>query len=208
MSSFCIAIDGDSASGKGTLARLLAAKYNTEYLPTGNLYRVLAKLVLESHIKIDDHDGVCNQLQYVADQDLFDSSLVSNNIAQTASQIATIPKVRAYLNEYQKTWAANHKIAILEGRDIGTKILPDANVKIYLTANLAARAKRRYLDLHATLSLEDITAELDMRDKRDKNREQAPLTIAQDAHVIDSSNMSSAEVFKRVEEIIYLGCHR
>jgi len=203
MRHFAIAIDGDSGAGKGTLAEALAAHYNTQYLPTGNLYRALAKLILEAGINYCDENAVYEQIHNIDTQDIFSKDLGTQKIAEVASKIAGFSSVRSSLNKYQVDWSKRHKIAILEGRDIGTTILPDADVKIYLTASLNARAKRRFAQLVNTnltgaiknLSEETIKHELQKRDIRDKNRVNSPLCIPKDAYIIDSTNLSQEAVF-------------
>lgn len=199
MNNFVIAIDGLSAAGKGTLAKALAQHFCCSYLPTGNLYRLVAKKALGSS---KDLIEIARNIDL---EELDDTSLSSSEIATKASEIAQNSEIRAILNQIQKNWITKQNIAIIEGRDIGTTICPDANVKLFLTANIEARAKRRYIELqnnenHAMLR--DVMAQLSARDQRDSTRASSPLKKADDAVEIDSSNLNASEVFHIALSII------
>lgn len=200
-----IAIDGASASGKGTLAKMLAAHYNTKYLPTGNLYRVIAKQVIESDVNIEDPASVKHLIERITYADLFAGNLNTSEIAAVASKIAALEYVRTALYEFQRNWAKNTKIAILEGRDIGTVICPDADVKLFLSADIEARAKRRWKDFSdngSNITYQTVYNDLNERDNRDSNRKLSPLLKARDAIEIDSTSISAEQVLAESIRII------
>lgn len=200
-----IAIDGNSASGKGTLARGLAEHYHTKYLPTGNLYRILAKRMIENGISSNDFVRIKRIIDMIKYEDLFSNNLQDSAISSMASIIATNDYIRNSLCSFQRAWAENHRIAILEGRDIGTVICPDADVKIFLTASLEARANRRLEDfIHSgdDTTYDKVYLELKERDARDLNRKTSPLLQADDAVAIDSSLLSPGQVLTESIKII------
>ncbi len=208
--SFVIAIDGLSASGKGTLGANLANYYGCKYLPTGNLYRLLALRIINHKMPLDELESSKEQIQDLLNTAnynlLYTDKLNRLEIADVASKIAKLDFIREMLNEIQYSWIENNKIAILEGRDIGTVICPKADVKIYMTASDDARAKRRFAQLQEqgkeNISLEEIVHELRQRDKRDLERKNSPLKKAADAYVINSSYLTSDEVFQKAVQII------
>jgi cytidylate kinase len=204
-SPFIIAIDGMSASGKGTLAKLLAEHFNCAYLPTGNLYRLVAKNVIKKHINLNDTEQLTQLAHIININELNDPTLASEQIADIASKIAVNKSLREVLNNFQREWVKKQKIAIIEGRDIGTFICPDANIKFFMTADLEARANRRYNELKnksKDIAFEKIYEELKARDQRDSSRTISPLVKAEDAFSIDSTNLTIAEVFKKALTII------
>ena len=208
--SFKIAIDGPAASGKGTLAKTLAMALSYDYLDTGTLYRAVARDVLAAKISLDasSDDGADKQNAIVAiAQNLTlpisnDDSLRTSEVAQIASKIAVLTAVRDALFEKQRHFAnspPSGKGAVLDGRDIGSVILPDADVKFYIDASLDVRAKRRFLELSATddtITQAQILADLTQRDARDKTRTTAPLKPADDAIIIDTSELSAQDVLQ------------
>ena len=212
--SFKIAIDGPAASGKGTLAKTLAMALSYDYLDTGTLYRAVARDVLAAKISLDanpdngPNNGADKQNEVVAiAQNLAlpisnDDSLRTSEVAQIASKIAVLTAVRDALFEKQRHFANNPpsgKGAVLDGRDIGSVILPDADVKFYIDAALDVRAKRRFLELSATddtITQAQILADLTQRDARDKTRTTAPLKPADDAIIIDTSELSAQDVLQ------------
>ena len=182
---FIIAIDGPAASGKGTIARALAAHFGFHHLDTGLLYRATGA---------KGGDPVLAAQTLEAD-DLARPGLRSAQAGQAASRVAAIPAVRAALLEFQRRFALQEPGAVLDGRDIGTVICPDAAVKLYVTASDQVRAARRAAELGADPV--EILAELRERDRRDSERATAPLRPAEDAVVLDTSDLTIAEAIAR-----------
>lgn len=203
---FQIAIDGPAASGKGTLARTLAMKLSYDYLDTGSLYRAVALASLQAGISTD---AVADNIKNIIDlaQNLAlpvpdDAALRLPETAQMASKIASSPEVRQALVDKQRDFAMfppTGKGAVLDGRDIGSVILPDADLKLYIDADVNVRAKRRFLELSVkdeAITHAQVLADLTERDARDKTRTTAPLKPADDAHIIDSSDKSAEDVLQ------------
>ena len=182
---FIIAIDGPAASGKGTIARALAAHFGFHHLDTGLLYRATGA---------KGGDPVLAAQTLGAD-DLARPDLRSAQAGQAASRVATIPEVRAALVDFQRRFALQEPGAVLDGRDIGTVICPDAVVKLYVTASDQVRAHRRAAELGADPAR--MLAELQERDRRDSERATAPLKPAEDAVVLDTSDLTIAEAIAR-----------
>ncbi|WP_374302694.1 d(CMP) kinase [Paracoccus sp. (in: a-proteobacteria)] len=182
---FIIAIDGPAASGKGTIARALAAHFGFHHLDTGLLYRATGA---------KGGDPVL-AAQTLTSGDLNRSDLRSAEAGQAASRIAAIPEVRAALVDFQRRFAAQEPGAVLDGRDIGTVICPDAPLKLYVTASDRIRAARRAAELGADEAV--MLAELQERDRRDSERATAPLKPAADAVVLDTSHLSIADAIAR-----------
>ena len=207
-----IAIDGPAASGKGTLAKTLAMALSFDYLDTGTLYRAVGRAVIDAAIPVDmiaDHiDEITDIARNLALPIVNDDSLRTSQIATIASKIASIPAIREALIDTQIRFAnqpPSGKGAVLDGRDIGTVILPDADLKLYIDADVEVRARRRTLELSATdesVTHAQILADLIERDARDKARDTAPLTIAQDAHVIDTSQLNAQEVLEQALNLV------
>lgn len=195
-----IAIDGPSGAGKGTVAAFLAAKYNLHKLDTGLLYRALASKILEQGISTSDQSAVIKLAQGIVLEDTLRQGLKTEIVAGLASQIAVIHEVREIMNHLQRKFAqGRHKGfdgVILDGRDIGTVICPNAHVKIYLTASQEVRALRRAKE-ESTGCPETITKMMEERDQRDFSRENAPLNAAKDAIIIDTSNLSIDELCQK-----------
>ena len=186
MNSIVIAIDGPAASGKGTVSKAISKKLQFHYLDTGKLYRVIGAKYLEGHEPI----SVAKKLKT---DDLDNYDLQKPDIAKAASEIAAIPEVRASLLNFQQNFSRKMPGAVLDGRDIGTIVCPDAKIKIFLTASLEVRAYRRYLELQKTdkeLKLDSIIDQIKERDERDKTRSSSPLIAAVDAKVFDTSYLS------------------
>lgn len=204
-----IAIDGPAASGKGTLALRLARHYGFAHLDTGSLYRAAAFRLLEAGRPASDTtaaEEAARSLQLAA---IPDAALRSDEVGRLAGVIAAIPAVRAALLAYQRDFAAhppgNAPGAVLDGRDVGTVICPDAPVKLFVTASLAARAMRRYQELIArgfAPTLEAVTADLAERDRRDMSRPIAPLKPAADAHLLDTTDLAIEAAFAAACAII------
>jgi 3-phosphoshikimate 1-carboxyvinyltransferase len=193
-----MAIDGPAASGKGTLAHKLSRHLNLPYLDTGTLYRAVGlRLIAEGKDPSCQSDAIA-QAKAITVQDLSDPALRQEKVGQAASVISAMPEVRQILLDYQRTFAATKTGAIFDGRDIGTVVCPDADIKIFMTASVEARAKRRHKQLQGEgfeVVYESVLEGLRERDSRDENRENAPLTAAPDAIQIDTTDMRIDEVF-------------
>jgi cytidylate kinase len=189
-----IAIDGPAASGKGTLAKRIATYYDFEHLDSGLLYRAVAKAVLEAGGSPDDKAAAIAAAR-TFDPDRFpEDVLKGDDVAKAASYVAAVPEVRAELVAFQRTFAKKKPGVVIDGRDIGTVIAPDADVKLFVTASIAARAMRRWQEMQARgapHALADIEADLHRRDERDRTRAEAPLRAADDAMVLDTSDLSA-----------------
>ncbi|WP_138922796.1 (d)CMP kinase [Sulfitobacter sp. BSw21498] len=185
MLGFTVAIDGPAAAGKGTVGRAVAAHFGFAHLDTGLLYRAVGAKVL---------DGMTAEeaaLTLQAD-DLENDQLRTNAVAEAASLAAAIPAVRAALVDFQRSFAMRAGGAVLDGRDIGTVICPDAPVKLFITATPEVRAQRRFVELSAKgaeVTLEGVLADVQARDARDSTRAEAPLKPAEDAELMDTSTM-------------------
>lgn len=197
-----IAIDGPSASGKGTLAKRIAAYFGLPYLNTGALYRLVAWRVMERKIDPSDFENeIGNLVKNISESDLEPEELFSEKVGAVASIIAKNIKLRAALFDFQRDFAKSEKGAVLDGRDTTTVICPDADYKFFVTADVEIRARRRHNQLQE-VTYEEILAQLKRRDENDFNRTDAPLTIAADAVVIDNGNLSIEEGFQRILQII------
>ena len=188
-----IAIDGPSAAGKGTLARGVAKHFGYYFLDTGSLYRMVGLCVLRGSA---DPAMVAQNLK---PSDFNDAELRDEKVAQAASKVAAIPNVRAALLDFQRKFAKQKPGAVLDGRDIGTVICPEADFKFYVTASVNARAERRFKELEFTgITLEEITEEVKSRDERDTNQSQP----AEDAILIDTSELTAEECLHEVIKVI------
>lgn len=187
---FIIAIDGPAASGKGTIARALAAHFGFHHLDTGLLYRATGAKGGDPVLAAQSLDA----------SDLNRPDLRSAEAGQAASRIAAIPQVRAALVDFQHRFAAREPGAVLDGRDIGTVICPDAAIKLYVTASDRVRALRRAAELGA--DPEKMLAQLQERDRRDSERATAPLKPAPDAVVLDTSNLTIADAVARAIALV------
>ncbi|MDE2301853.1 MAG: (d)CMP kinase [Sphingomonadales bacterium] len=187
-----IAVDGPTASGKGTIARALAARFGLPHLDTGLLYRAVGRQVA---LAGGDADSPADALAATAFADslLADPELRSEATGGLASRVSVHPGVRAALYQRQRAFATQPGGAVLDGRDIGTVIAPEAEVKLFITASLPARAERRYLEMRASGRAADratIAAELAARDARDRERAEAPFVAAADAVELDTSALA------------------
>ena len=188
-SGFTVAIDGPAASGKGTISKAIAAHFGFAHLDTGLLYRAVGAKVLAGLSPIQA------ALELVTD-DLENDALRMPEVAQEASKVAAIPQVRAALVDFQRSFAARAGGAVLDGRDIGTVICPDAQVKFFVTASPDVRARRRFEELSSKgmdLTFEDVLTDVEARDARDMGRVDAPLRPADDAVQIDTTDMAIAD---------------
>ena len=188
-----IAIDGTLASGKGTIARAVAGAFDLPYMDTGRLYRVTGLVAIRAGTSFDDADSLA-ELANQLDLEAFDEhELRTAEAGQAASKVAAIPEVRAALLQLQRQFANQDGGAVLDGRDIGTVICPNADVKLWIDADVAERARRRTKELNAQgsqITVEEMTAELIERDTRDQSRTSAPMKKADDAVLIDTTDLS------------------
>ena len=199
-----IAIDGPAASGKGTLARRLAAHYSLPHLDTGLLYRATAALLIDQGRGLADADAAVAAARGLALIDFDEARLRGREMGEAASIVAAMPAVRAVLIETQRRFARRPGGAVLDGRDIGTVICPDAQVKIFVTATPAARAQRRALELAGRGEKADysaILAEILRRDERDSRRDAAPLKAAADAAILDTTLLNVEAAFAAATRI-------
>ena len=216
--AFNVAIDGPAGAGKSTIAKSVAAELNYIYVDTGAMYRAIALYLLRNGIEASDSAAIserCKEakvsIQYVDGKQVVllngedvNPYIRTEEVGNMASASSTNPDVRLQLLDLQRELAANNNV-IMDGRDIGTNILPNAQVKIYLTASIQVRAKRRYNELIAKgqeCNLEDIEKDIAERDERDMNREIAPLKQAEDAVYLDTSDMDIEEVKTAIIDII------
>jgi len=200
-----IAVDGPTASGKGTIARALAARFGLPHLDTGLLYRAVGRQCLLAGGNPDDPADALGACAF-APALLEDPVLRAEETGGLASRASVHPGVRAALFERQRAFATQPGGAVLDGRDIGTVIAPEADAKLFVTASVAARAGRRFLEMAARglpVTLDEIEADLALRDARDRGRSAAPLTAAPDALLLDNSELSPeasvAEAVRLVE---------
>ncbi len=204
-----IAVDGPAAAGKGTLARKIAETYNLAYLDTGALYRAVALGVLKSGGSPSDLAHAETASQDLDVSLLSDPNLRSEATGGAASIVAAMPTVRTNLLEFQRKFALNPPPpslgAVLDGRDIGTVICPDATVKIFVTASAEERARRRKLELDArgeSADFDAILSDVRARDERDISRKDAPLKPAEDAHLLDTTDLDIEAAFKKAVQLI------
>ena len=203
---FVIAVDGPAASGKGTIATGLARAYDLPVLDTGLLYRAVGVLLQKAGETLDDEDAACAAAALLTADDLDDPALRTRAAGELASQVAVHPRVRNALMEFQRTFARQEGGAVLDGRDIGTVIAPDAPAKLFVTATPQVRADRRWKQLSRQgeqVSFEDVLADIRVRDARDGGRSSAPMRPAHDAVLLDTSEMTieqAADAARRIVE--------
>lgn len=199
-----IAIDGPAAAGKGTLAKRIAAALHLPYLDTGILYRATAKRVLEAGGDPADVTQALQAAQNLGATDLARQDLRDAATSKAASQVASIAAVRQALLDFQRHFGSKNG-AVLDGRDIGTIIFPQADIKLFVTASVEARAQRRYQEFLArgeAVALDDVIADVQARDEADRTRAAAPLMMAVDAALIDTTEMDADAAFARALELI------
>ena len=203
---FIVAIDGTAASGKGTLAKKTANHFGFKYLDTGILYRVVAYYLKSSEIHSEiSKQKVQDSLRLLFNKNFQLSNLRNEEISLKASIISKNKIVRDSLLTYQREFAIQEGGTVLDGRDIGTVVCPNADIKIYVDADIEIRAKRRYKQYrknNSNLNLRDIIDELTKRDYSDKNRQFSPLVSAKDAYLLDTSNITSEDGLKKIIQII------
>lgn len=200
-----IAIDGPSASGKGTLSDLLSKKFNIPHLNTGGLYRGTARKCIENNVDLNDEKAVCEIAKTLTKEDIDNSLNFTEDMGGKASIVAKIQCVRDALFQFQKNFANQEGGAILDGRDIGTVICPDADYKFFVIASAEKRAERRYKEMLEKGKKADyniILQQLKDRDEKDMNREASPFKKADDAILIDTTNKNIQEVFEYVLSFI------
>ncbi|MBR3867627.1 MAG: (d)CMP kinase [Butyricicoccus sp.] len=218
MKQFAVAIDGPSGAGKSTIAKAVAAKLAIVYVDTGALYRTIGLAVQRRGISMDDNAGILSVLPEIRVEltyrdgsqcVLLDGEDVSGlirtpEISMYASKVSALPAVRAFLLDLQRDMARTHSV-VMDGRDIGTVILPDAEVKIFLTASDEKRAERRWLELREKgeeVTVEDVLSDMRRRDAQDSSRAAAPLRQAEDAVLVDTSALTLEESIQAVLDVI------
>ena len=197
---FIIAIDGPAASGKGTLGRRLSQELALPHLDTGLTYRAVAHELLRGDLPLDDERVAVEAALRVDLAKLDRATLSDHAVGNAASKVAAMPAVRRTLVELQRDFAASPPGAVLDGRDIGTVVCPDADVKLYVTASPEERAKRRWKEMQdkgQDADYQEILDDIAARDARDMGREDSPLRPADDAHLLDTSQMDIETAFQR-----------
>ncbi|CAK00580.1 (d)CMP kinase [Bartonella tribocorum] len=198
MKPFVIAIDGPAASGKGTLARKIAAHYHLHHLDTGLTYRGVAYALLQHNLALDDEKNAITYAKELDFNTLNLAFLSSHELGEAASKIALNPTIRKILVEKQRNFAKTLPGSVLDGRDIGTIVCPDADIKFYILANVQTRAKRRYQEIlkkGGQANYHEILNDLEQRDSRDITRKESPLKPAENAHLLDTSELSIEATF-------------
>lgn len=201
-----IAIDGPAASGKGTLARRIADRFNFEYLDTGSLYRAVALCMVMANGNPDseiDVKAALNTLGRNMTSELLESpELRSELVSRMSSKVAALPMVREYLLDFQREFAKNppaHRNGVvLDGRDIGSVVCPNAEVKLFITATAEIRAARRFNELQSKgvqISFDEVLEDIKVRDQRDRDRSASPMIVSDDAFMVDTSDMDIAQTF-------------
>jgi cytidylate kinase len=199
------AIDGPAASGKGTLGKRIATYYGLAHLDTGKLYRAVARDTLCQGGNPSDAIAALAAAKALDVATLDDPALIDGKLGEAASIIASHPEVRNALLAYQQAFARRKPGAVLDGRDIGTVICPDADVKLFVTATSEERARRRYRELKQvgiSISEAEVLADIRRRDERDKGRAAAPLVQAEDAVLLDTTNLDIDAAFKAAIGVI------
>ena len=200
-----IAIDGPAASGKGTLGKRLAGHYRLRHLDTGLIYRAVAQAVLDAGAPLGDV-ACAGRAARALDPSQFDEKVLkSHRVGEAASVVSAIPEVRAAVLDFQRDFGRAPPGAVLDGRDIGTVIFPDADVKIFVTASPKIRARRRTLEFKAAgvpVEKADVLADILRRDERDTGRAASPLKRAEDAHLLDTTHLDIDAAFRAAIDIV------
>lgn len=203
--SFVIAIDGPAASGKGTISRRLARENGFHHLDTGLTYRAVAKSLLDQNLPLDDVK-IAEQVAKDLDLSGLDANVLAvHEIGNAASKVAVMPSVRKILVKAQQDFSRRPPGAVLDGRDIGTVVCPDADVKIFVTANADVRAKRRYdeaISKGRDLNYDDVLSDIIARDARDSQRKDSPMRQADDALLLDTSKMDIETAFQAAKAMV------
>jgi CMP/dCMP kinase len=200
-----IAIDGPAASGKGTLGKLLAGHYGLRHLDTGLIYRAVAKAVLDAGHSPDDHARAVAAAAALDPRRFDEAALKRQAVGEAASLVSAIPEVRKVVLAFQREFGRTPPGAVLDGRDIGTVIFPDADVKIFVTATPEVRARRRAAELGLAgerINEADVLADIRRRDERDSKRAIAPLKAAPDAHLLDTTHLDIDAAFRAAIDIV------
>ncbi len=200
-----IAIDGPAASGKGTLGKRLAAHYGLRHLDTGLIYRAVAKALLDAGRNPSDVPAAVAAAKALDPARFDEVALKAHGISEAASIVSAVPEVRAALLSFQRDFAAKSPGAVLDGRDIGTVICPNADVKVYVTATPEARARRRAAEYKAqgrNIDEAAVLADIVKRDERDQNRAAAPLKQAPDAHLLDTTHLDIDAAIRAAIDIV------
>jgi CMP/dCMP kinase len=206
-----IAIDGTAAAGKSTLARRIAHRFNLPHLDTGSLYRAVARDVRQAGHMLTDVRAAAAAARLLDPSTLTDPSLRLKGNGEAASIVAAIPEVRAELLAFQRNFAGHPAGAVIEGRDIGTVVCPDADAKIFVTASAQSRAARRYIELKGygvEITQETVLREIEERDRRDRERPVSPLRPAEDALLLDTTELDIEKAFAAALELIDKVAHR
>ncbi len=201
-----IALDGPAASGKGTLARRLAAGFGLPHLDTGMLYRAVGRAVIRAGGNPSAEPDAAAAAGALSAADLADPELRSDAVAEAASRVSAIPAVRRALLEFQRRFAHQPGGAVLDGRDIGTVVCPEADAKLYVTAAVPVRARRRFEELRANgqaVIYDEVLRDMRLRDERDSKRAIAPLVAAVDAYFLDTSDLDADQAFARALAFIH-----
>lgn len=217
MNKIVIAIDGPAGAGKSTIAKIVAKKLNINYIDTGAMYRALTLKALKNRISFDDKDLLISLLSNTdidyynnhifLDGKIVDNEIRKNEVSKNVSKIAKIKEIRVKLVEIQREIASN-KSVIMDGRDIGSYVLPNADFKFYVTASVEERSYRRYKELiskNVKISFEQVKEEIKQRDEIDKNREFSPLIKSKDAILIDTTKKTVEECVNEILNIIKKG---
>ncbi|AYO86105.1 MULTISPECIES: (d)CMP kinase [Methylobacterium] len=200
-----IAIDGPAASGKGTLAKRLADHYRLPHLDTGLLYRAVALALIDAGLSLDDPEAASRAAHALDADRLDDPRLRDRAMGEAASRISAVPEVRAALLAWQRRFAADPQGAVLDGRDIGTVVCPDADVKLFITASSEERARRRHRELSGrgeAATFAAILSDIEARDARDASRAAAPLRMADDAVRLDTTALDPDAAFDEARGIV------
>jgi cytidylate kinase len=202
---FVVAIDGPAAAGKGSIARAVAARFGFAHLDTGLLYRAVGRRALEQGRGVLDEGVAALIAGELTRDDLAAEDLRGDLIARAASKVAAIPEVRRALLDFQRRFAAREGGAVLDGRDIGTVICPDAEVKLFVTASDETRARRRHSELLGRgedTTVDQVLADLRSRDARDAGRADAPTRRAEDAHLLDTTELAIDAAVDKAAQLI------
>jgi CMP/dCMP kinase len=200
-----IAIDGPAASGKGTLGKRLAGHYGLRHLDTGLIYRAVAKAVLDAGHSPDDRARAMAAAEALDPRHFDEAALKRQAVGEAASLVSAIPEVRKLVLAFQREFGRAPPGAVLDGRDIGTVIFPDADVKIFVTATPEVRARRRAAELEQAgehINQADVLADIRRRDERDSRRAIAPLKAATDAHLLDTTHLDIDAAFRAAIDIV------
>jgi CMP/dCMP kinase len=200
-----IAIDGPAASGKGTLGKRLAAHYGLRHLDTGLIYRGVAKAMLDAGHSPGNRARAVAAAEAIDPTSFDEPALKSQAVGEAASLVSAVPEVRGALVAFQRKFGRTPPGAVMDGRDIGTVIFPDADVKIFVTATPEVRAGRRAAELQAAgamVNAADVLADILRRDERDTTRTTAPLKPAEDAHLLDTTHLDIDAAFRAAIDIV------